>query len=525
MFNNGSLIVTRRPMENIQKSVECFEVCPYCKGFYSKKCIKKHFKLCLPEENRGHRNVRAEGRRILGKIHLKASEVMKNEIFPAMRDDLITRIIRFDELVILFGNNMCQKYRSEHHFNMIRSRLRLLGRFLIEMKTIKPKINELAASLTPDNYDYVIEAVNKVANLNTQGTKYYAPSSASQLGTLLKKCSKLLIVECIKQKDSIKKKSTEDFLCIYEQDFASSINKTVLENQAEMKRNKKINLPSIDDIKLLNNYLSAGRKKYYHILKTRYAYSAWRKLLEFCLTSVQIFNRRRAGEIERIHTEDYKNYQSVNEETSREIYNSLSDESKKAAEMYVRFVIRGKLGRSVAVLLHTELCKCFDLLLKYRETAKVLPDNPYLFGLPNVKNKNCHLSATVLMRKYSIACRAQNPNLLRGTQLRKHIATHSVLLNLSECEVTDLANFMGHSEKIHKDHYRIPIIARDIEKMSRLLELAQGATNLELSKPTSFRKISQEATGINLESSVLSTASSSKSTNRQSRSGKFNQLL
>jgi len=33
---------------------------------------------------------------------------------------------------------------------------------------------------------------------------------------------------------------------------------------------------------------------------------------------------------------------------------------------------------------------------------------------------------------------------------------------------------MGHSEKIHKDHYRQPIASRDILKISRYLEAVQG---------------------------------------------------
>lgn len=33
---------------------------------------------------------------------------------------------------------------------------------------------------------------------------------------------------------------------------------------------------------------------------------------------------------------------------------------------------------------------------------------------------------------------------------------------------------MGHSDKVHKDYYRQPIIARDIVNMSKLLEMAQG---------------------------------------------------
>jgi len=36
---------------------------------------------------------------------------------------------------------------------------------------------------------------------------------------------------------------------------------------------------------------------------------------------------------------------------------------------------------------------------------------------------------------------------------------------------------MGHSDKIHKDHYRQPLASRDILKISQYLEAVQGNTN------------------------------------------------
>lgn len=38
----------------------------------------------------------------------------------------------------------------------------------------------------------------------------------------------------------------------------------------------------------------------------------------------------------------------------------------------------------------------------------------------------------------------------------------------------DLANFMGHEEKIHREHYRMPVVHREILQISRLLQSASG---------------------------------------------------
>lgn len=68
---------------------------------------------------------------------------------------------------------------------------------------------------------------------------------------------------------------------------------------------------------------------------------------------------------------------------------------------------------------------------------------------------------------------------MRGTGLRKHVATISVALDLSENDVSDLAKHMGHAVAIHKEIYRQPVISRDIIRMSQVLEKAQGVNTTD----------------------------------------------
>lgn len=46
------------------------------------------------------------------------------------------------------------------------------------------------------------------------------------------------------------------------------------------------------------------------------------------------------------------------------------------------------------------------------------------------------------MRSFSRESSVENPELIRGTQLRKHIATQSALLNIDESVRSDLASFL-----------------------------------------------------------------------------------
>ncbi|KMQ85573.1 hypothetical protein RF55_15792 [Lasius niger] len=78
------------------------------------------------------------------------------------------------------------------------------------------------------------------------------------------------------------------------------------------------------------------------------------------------------------------------------------------------------------------------------------------------------------MRKFAYECGAEHPERLRGTLLRKHIATNCHKLKLTEYEVSELANFMGHKEDIHKKFYRLPQKEADILNISKYLEAALG---------------------------------------------------
>ncbi|XP_067215627.1 uncharacterized protein [Linepithema humile] len=136
--------------------------------------------------------------------------------------------------------------------------------------------------------------------------------------------------------------------------------------------------------------------------------------------------------------------------------------------------------RTVPVILHSQLLECLQMILKHRDDAKVPPQNPFLFGIPSDNKKRFkYLRACVLLRTFSEDCGAKLPSSLRGTQLRKHIATCCITLNLSEDQVTDLANFMGHDKNIHKSHYRQPIPELEIIRITQFLEAAQGGTEEE----------------------------------------------
>lgn len=81
------------------------------------------------------------------------------------------------------------------------------------------------------------------------------------------------------------------------------------------------------------------RNNTYIELSKQYSYHVWLRLAETCLSSIQLFNRRRAGEIERMCLEDFENAQHLDNIENQDEFNSLSDKNKKLVNKYVRLTI------------------------------------------------------------------------------------------------------------------------------------------------------------------------------------------
>ncbi|KAK9873536.1 hypothetical protein WA026_022949 [Henosepilachna vigintioctopunctata] len=58
---------------------------------------------------------------------------------------------------------------------------------------------------------------------------------------------------------------------------------------------------------------------------------------------------------------------------------------------------------------------------------------------------------------------------------REQVATNAANLQLNDAEMGDLADFMGHDEKIHRDHYRISQKHREMNILNLLHQ--QDATD------------------------------------------------
>ncbi|XP_051173700.1 uncharacterized protein LOC127289663 [Leptopilina boulardi] len=441
--SNNELIVSRRPNIKFEKSASDFGACKSCKGFFSKGSLRHHVQKCTGINHKNDRQVLVFSRRIIGRVHEECNHTLAKYIFPRMKEDNVVRKIRYDRLIALYGNTLCDRYRtSAHHQPFIRSQLRIIGRFLLEVDKLLNRSISFEEVMDPEHYRVVAVAVENVAVL-TENKKYYkTPSNASNLGTIIKKAADVLIA-----------------------DFS--------ETQMKQQREKPIVLPSKSDINKFNLFMKRKHEAAVKALKNEFSYHNWLELIKTSIILIITFCRRRPGEIERATIAEYRTYDALNKTVNKDIYNTLSSRNKEIAERYVRFTIRGKKNRQVPVILSNIVVEGIELILKFRQTAGVPTNNEYIFGLPSKSIGDVkYIRACELMRKYTSESGISKPKSLRATKLRKQAATEAVAQELSDNSISMLAEFLGHSEKVHKDHYRQPVIVRDVVQMASFFEEA-----------------------------------------------------
>ncbi|KAK9876332.1 hypothetical protein WA026_012632 [Henosepilachna vigintioctopunctata] len=450
-INNGKIIVKRRPNLQKNRNGKHYKICPSCKQMYSILSLRVHYSKCCKEDS-STRSSMVKSKQAQMSVHKDASKRLIKFVLANCRNDEVIEEILFDDLCIDYGNKLCRTYRTnEQHNGMIRTRLREMGKFLIEIKKQNKNIFQLKDVLLPEHYDTIINAINAVAGYDEDTGVYNAPSTAYNLGLHVKQITQQLQTLYIREANVEKRSAVADLICLMNEGFRTDINKTVSENQCLKRRHKKILLPTAEDINALKTFLDKGTKEAYNSLKNKFSCEAYKKLCSFTLISLQLFNRKRSGEIERILIDDYMSFEYA--DTNDPLFKNLPVHLKKLSQEYGRFFIRGKLNRQVPVIISREHKEFIDLILEHRSDYGIPNKNPFVFGCLG-KSEKTYFRACNLMRHFSRSCGAPNPERLRGTELRKQIATACKFYKLPDPLIEDIANHLGHKIDIHKAIYR-----------------------------------------------------------------------
>lgn len=472
-LNRGELIPCRLPAAKFARIATYFEACPKCLGKYAKNGLSRHFKKCSNDCLKGERSVKVLSRSVEGRIHSNACDMLVNKIIPKVQDREVAQAFRFDWLIIEFGNDLCLNYFRQHQMRIIRDKLRDAGKLLLAAKSICPEITDFASLLQVKHCNVAIEAVRIVSKFDQKTNTYGSPTTATVLVTLIKAIGDLLVIERMKQDDQEQENIAQRFLKVFTKDAKLKINKSAYLAIETAKLDRDEDIPSTDDVGRFADYLERLRNKCYAELSQQFSYDKWKKLSELTLASILVFNRKRVGESDRIPLKAFEKRIIIAEQRDKLVDDAVPESTSQLIKSKLR--IGGKLDRRVPVLLQHGFDESLELLVAYRKKAGIPDENKYLFALPSSASGDLnHIDACSVIRNLSNACPAENPGSLRGTKLRKHMASMCATMNLSDNDITNVANFMGHDDQIHRNVYRHNTLQREVTDMTAVLQKCQG---------------------------------------------------
>lgn len=465
-LNNGVLSVCRQPNEKYERDAVQFGECEACGEYLRSTGVRRHWNNCTGNPLPGERIMKEFSQLVEGRVHAEASQDL-HTIFSRMGDDEEILVIRFDWIIIAYGNVLCINLWRDYQLRVIKGKLRNAGKLLIASKRILPEITDFASLYHVSRIKTVVGAIQQIAGFDLVTKEFKSPGTASTFVTLVNKIGERLALELMQQDDEEKEKAVNKFLIVFQNEAKIKINKAVSVTQINVRRDKTEILPSTEDIGRLAAYLDREREISFAKLSKEFSYDEWMQLTNLTSMSVLVFNRKRVGDTQNILLKEFEKREFISQHK-----HAIPDETLEMIKS--RMMIRGKLYRTVPVLLKHHFDDCLELLIRHRQEACVPSNNVYLFGLPSKSGNILKIDACALFRTYSEACGAEVPTSLRGTKLRKHFASTCATLNLSDNDITNIATYLGHGDKIHRDVYRHNALHIEVVQMSNLLEFARG---------------------------------------------------
>lgn len=325
----------------------------------------------------------------------------------------------------------------------------------------------LESCIDPSRFQLVITAVRKLCDYSSVDNSFETPSLALKTGHILKSCADILRNKALMAGDDDLEKKARGFSVLCESDWSSYVSTAALATLHTKKQNKPHLLPLTEDVRLVTLYLKEQRSKCLTELKSNPTATAWHALAKASLANIILVNRRRSGEAARMFIKDYEEAK-VRTMPHDDVLSSLSDFEKKLVDNFMRVEIEGKRGRKVHVLLTADMCREIDELLETRHKVGVNSENAFIFSRPFFSSED-HMAGHDCLREAAVNSHAKQPETLTSTKLRKHIATVSQILNLTDHELDQVCGFMGHDVRVHREYYRLPEDTLQLAKVSRIL--------------------------------------------------------
>ncbi|KAL6481164.1 hypothetical protein MHYP_G00092440 [Metynnis hypsauchen] len=149
---------------------------------------------------------------------------------------------------------------------------------------------------------------------------------------------------------------------------------------------------------------------------------------------------------------------------------------------------------------------------------KLCTKEAVVYGLCSVTK-----AVDVTVRRFAEESKAENPELLRSTKLRKQVTKLFQLLNLDQQELEQVARFMGHDIRVPCDFHRQRDKTLQLSRISKLLLSMEKET--ETIKDQNLNTLNFSVPGVFVNNCRLVRHKIHTKTDQQSRSRRRNQTM
>ncbi|XP_073667579.1 uncharacterized protein [Paramisgurnus dabryanus] len=486
---SGQLKLKRKPKKNYNPND--YVNCMYCHAMFLRRELWRHVRNCPSksgdQEQPGRNKVLALATMSDSVLCQQMSQSVWKLLTP-MKDDDISAAVRSDFTILQLAQSFFNKHGqdpSKHDY--IRQKLREVGRLLLVLRK-QFSLHTIEDAVKPANFEMIIQAVKRVSGYDAAKHTYQTPSLALKLGHSLNKLCDIIHCRALMAEDDARIKSTQTFKKLVNSKWSELVSHGALTTLHEGHFNKPSTLPFTEDVQRLHQHLETVADLATDNLKKTASTKVYGELCRSTLAKIILFNRRRVGEVARMQLKCFLERDTT--PLHKDVAVGLTAFEQKLCSHFSRVEIRGKRGRKVAILLSPDMVDALTLLISKRQECGVPQDNTFLFARPRCLTSYRGQDS---LRIYAEECGAQNPELLRSTQLRKHVATLSQVLNLKNHELDQVADFLGHDIRVHREYYRLPEATTQLAKISKLL-LAMEKGSLTSLQGKSLEEIDIEET-------------------------------
>jgi len=413
-----------------------------------------------------------------------SNDVLK--LLKELKDDHIGQTVKNDFHILKLGEYMLHKYKNfrsnQTQFCIIRMRqLGALMNYLQKKKiavcspSVDSEVGGIKTVICPERFEDIKDAALEMAR-DPNDPKHIIVTKVVKVQQAVKKVAQSIMDQALRRTDDMM--GSQKLHDKAERFYTLMENNWIHTGSLRKKYDKKIEdcdstIPQTKDVKNLVTGVKRELQEAIKEIEENPCKNAIRKLQRCLLIRLTVFNARRIGEVSRMRTIDFETSKRARtQRIDNEEFESFTELEREVAKHLLLLRFRGKVGRHVRCLAPKDAEDALEILSdpKNRRIAGILPENDMIFATPGSRT---HIQGVSIYRKFAEKY-CERPERMRGTKMRKYIATNCQILDLGHDGKNTLCEHLGHELNVHNEFYRKHSDLVEKTKIAQILWLAEA---------------------------------------------------